>query len=615
MIKDEMNAFEVGKSDNVDSQQWSRRDLLHNAAVLAGATLIAPYGANAQNRGTQDVHAHFGDSECSHIDASESPVLPDWAIGPFTRYAHPQSVPYQGNPICRPQKGWEDWAVFNPGVVYRDGHFHMLFRGQSQSEGNISQIGYAHSEDGHHFIRYPGNPVITNTVPNGERGAEDPRLYELDGKFYAFFTGYSGTSIDIDEAVSTDLIHWTHIRSVIKNNKNAAVVTDPSGRPVKINGRYTMYYGQNDNGTYIAFSTDMINWVDSVPIDLHFPDSYTPYEICVAMTDYPSVQGAARVNDIVLFVAGTLMAERRWFYAISEVLFSRKNLARQLAQLSIPILNPETAYEMLGRTKATVFMNTILFHDGKWWMYYGAGDTVTALATAPLRTKESVQIYQEFRGTSFESGQRQPDWINEVDGDHGGGGIKNVVSRLRSERASTAPAEFNAAEHKSVSGDVRGGPEAIVRHGEEAHSGDAALRYSGVATGVSRSYAYLRVFDLSSAPVKVSTKTRCSYWIYPQLMTSASRRESQISACVALDLIFSDGTALRNLKAHDQNGCSLTPAGQRSCLKSGQWNYVSFSIGLVAAGKRIVRIDIGFDVEELHGPYCGYIDDIVLGGW
>jgi predicted GH43/DUF377 family glycosyl hydrolase len=30
-------------------------------------------------------------------------------------------------------------------------------------------------------------------------------------------------------------------------------------------------------------------------------------------------------------------------------------------------------------------MNTILFASNQWWMYYGAGDSVIALATAPLR--------------------------------------------------------------------------------------------------------------------------------------------------------------------------------------------------------------------------------------
>jgi predicted GH43/DUF377 family glycosyl hydrolase len=139
-----------------------------------------------------------------------------------------------------------EWPrTFNPGVVVVNGTFHMLYRGSTQS--NFSEIGAATSTDGLHWTQYAGNPVISRSLPNETQGTEDPRLYYQNGTYYAFFTGYNGSTVDINEAVSTDAIH---------------------------------IYG------------------------------YTPH---------------------------------------------------------------------------TVFMNTILFYENHWWLYYGAGDTVSALATAPLR--------------------------------------------------------------------------------------------------------------------------------------------------------------------------------------------------------------------------------------
>jgi predicted GH43/DUF377 family glycosyl hydrolase len=32
-----------------------------------------------------------------------------------------------------------------------------------------------------------------------------------------------------------------------------------------------------------------------------------------------------------------------------------------------------------------VFTNDINFYDGRWWQYYGGGDSVVGLANAPLR--------------------------------------------------------------------------------------------------------------------------------------------------------------------------------------------------------------------------------------
>ena len=256
--------------------------------------------------------------------------LPDWAIGPFTRYP--------SNPILTPQgSGFESADVFNPGVLERNGQYQMLYRAQNAQ--GISTAGYATSTDGYHFTRYSGNPVISNSYSNEGCGVEDPRLYELNGTYYSFFTGVHGpcgNGFDINEATSTDGIHWNQLGPVETNNKDAAVITDGSDQPVMIDGHFVMYYGQNGNGTFIAYSTDMIHWTAGQSIDLHLPSSWSPYEVCVAVTNYQSVSGGPVNHNIVLFVAGTLMANSRWFYAISEEEFSGADPTQELSQLSAP---------------------------------------------------------------------------------------------------------------------------------------------------------------------------------------------------------------------------------------------------------------------------------------
>lgn len=536
---------------------------------------------------------------------ADQPVLPSWAIGPFTRYANTQSVPYKGNPILTPQgTGWEGRAAYNPGVVYENGKFQMLYRGQSSYLG-LSQFGYATSTNGYDFTRYAGNPVISNGVPNGGAGAEDPRLYYLDGKYYSFFTGDAGEnssgqfSIAVDEAVSTNMTDWTQLGVVEQNNKDAAIVANPEGVPVKIGGRYVMYYGQSGNGTYIAYSTDMVHWTKGVPVDLGLPDNYAPYEMCVTVTDYPTVAGAPVNRNIDMFIAGTLMANGQWYYAISELEFSRSDLTRETGQLTYPILQPEAPYELEGQTPHTVFMNTIIYHDGKWWMYYGAGDTVVAVANAPLRSPASVNAYQDFTGTSFEPGQRQPDWADAVDTGTGGGGSSGVGpesgARISGPQASTAQ--------------VLGDPGGQV----QAHSGDTSLVYSGTASGASQDYAYMKVFDLSSAPLTVRPGTTLSYWIYPASSQYISSVSGGNSSCEAVDLVFSDGTALRNLAAADSAGDKLTPSGQCGHLTLDQWNHVTANIGAVAAGKRITGVDVGYDDPGSSGGFHGFIDDLTIG--
>lgn len=306
--------------------------------------------------------------------------LPAWAIGPFQRYS--------GNPLLTPpvvptaSNSWEWPEAFNPSTVVVNGVFHMLYRGAAS--GNYSSIGAATSTDGHHFTEARNNPVITRALPSETHGVEDPRLYYLNGKYYAFFTGYNGSTTDINEAVSDDAVSWTQLGPVVDNTKNAAVVAGPSGNPVMINGHYLMYYGETGR-TYLAQSTDLVSWQTTGAVDPGFPSSYNPYEFCVAVTNYRTTAHGQVQDGIDLFVAGELMGQGRWFYAISEIQIARDNLYKDAAQLTTPVLYPQAPYEIYGFTPHTVFMNGIFFYQNRWWMYYGAGDSVISLANAPLR--------------------------------------------------------------------------------------------------------------------------------------------------------------------------------------------------------------------------------------
>lgn len=186
--------------------------------------------------------------------------LPDWAIGPFTRAAQ--------NPVMSPQgSGWESADVLNPGVVYSNGAFQMLYRGQNSA--GVSQVGYASSTDGLNFTRSASNPVIPNSVqPYESGGVMDPRLYQLNGTYYSFVAGYDWSNSPpqtIMETTSTDMVHWTTAVPVVNTNYDPAVVTDGNDTPVLMNTqygqRYVMYYGDSDpaKGHFVAYSTDMVH--------------------------------------------------------------------------------------------------------------------------------------------------------------------------------------------------------------------------------------------------------------------------------------------------------------------------------------------------------------------
>lgn len=197
--------------------------------------------------------------------------------------------------------------------------------------------------------------------------------------------------------------------------------------------------------------------------------------------------------------------------------------------------------------------------------------------------------------TSLESGQPQPTWTDAVDSaGYPAGGLSNV------------------------GGICCGltGPEIGIRS-EAAHTGSTTLMYSGKDNNATSSYAYLKVFDLSEQNLTVGSTTTLTYWIYPENASGsapgANLTSGNNSSCVAIDLIFSDGTNLRDSGATDQHGNRVHPAYQCGHLSMNSWNQVIVDLGAFVSGKTIVRLDVGYDQPANTGGYRGYIDDISIG--
>ncbi|WP_433086967.1 GDSL-type esterase/lipase family protein [Dactylosporangium sp. CA-052675] len=136
---------------------------------------------------------------------------------------------------------------------------------------------------------------------------------------------------------------------------------------------------------------------------------------------------------------------------------------------------------------------------------------------------------------------------------------------------------------------------------EVAHSGTSALLYSGSDNSATQSYSYQRVY---AADLPLGASSVLSYWIYPQQATGTF---------VAVDLQFTDGSALRDSGAVDQYGVRAHPQwqGEGGRLVVNQWNLVRVGLGGLA-GRTVSRIDVGFDRPGGTGPFRGYVDDIAI---
>lgn len=215
----------------------------------------------------------------------------------------------------------------------------------------------------------------------------------------------------------------------------------------------------------------------------------------------------------------------------------------------------------------------------------------TAIATAvPSPTAPSPPVLisrvgQTGFGTGFEGNDPQPTWNDTTDFARNVGGICCGLTHMESSSRQ-----------------------------EIAHTGGVALLYSGYGAKARQSFAYNKVFNLRGKNITVTPATTLSYWIYPQ--NGAVGANGRDSTHVAIDIIFTDGSNLRDSGAVDQYGVRLHPRyqGEGGRLIVNAWNHVVSNIGAKRAGKTIDRLLVGYDQPRAGGPYRGYIDDIQISG-
>lgn len=290
---------------------------------------------------------------------------------------------HPANPILLPDptSDWECYNVFNPGVIYHNGLFHMCYRAQGLDW--ISRIGYAVSVDGVHWNRLR-RPVLEPVDRTDSRGVEDPRLTEIDGMFYMTYTAYgaefqgpgqpthAGGGILPMIARSRNLISWERLGPMVRGEDNKDHVLFPR----RINGRYAALHRRHPN-VWLAYSDDLVTWreEDMTPIFGPRPESWD--------------SRAVGANGVPIETEyGWLMLYHGYnqerVYRFGVCLLDLNDPTRVIHRAAEPIFQPEELWELRGDVPNVVFSTANVVRDGIVYVYYGGGDHVIGLATARL---------------------------------------------------------------------------------------------------------------------------------------------------------------------------------------------------------------------------------------
>lgn len=307
-------------------------------------------------------------------------------------------IRFSDNPILvpNPKNDWESEAVFNPSVVKVKEKYVMLYRAmgrkinEKEKEINLSVIGKAESDDGIHFSQ---REIFIKPEFFWEKyGCEDPRVIKIDNQYLIFYTAlsnYPPNHLGIKTAVafSSDLKKIEEKHLLTPFNAKAVIIF-----PEKINGQYYLLLTVNTDKppTQIAWAAfeDLKQILDK-QFWLDWYERLEDYVIPLKRFDDDQIEiGAAPVKTkfgwllIYSYIKHYLTPNVEKRFRIEAVLLDINDPKKVIGRIEKPLLEPETEYERNGQVKNVVFPTSCLLENDQLNVYYGAADTVCALATA-----------------------------------------------------------------------------------------------------------------------------------------------------------------------------------------------------------------------------------------
>jgi beta-1,4-mannooligosaccharide/beta-1,4-mannosyl-N-acetylglucosamine phosphorylase len=223
------------------------------------------------------------------------------------------------------------------------------------------RIGFAGDEEDPHFLQW-------------EYGY-DPRVCWIEDRYYiTWCNGYHGPTIGV--AFTHDFETFTKLENAfLPFNRNGVLF------PRKINGKFVMLSRPSDNGhtpfgdIFVSESPDMEHWGHHRWV-MGTRGGWQSTKIGAGPIPIETTEGW------LLIYHGVLTSCNGYVYSAGAALLDIEKPWKVIARTAPYILNPRTEYECVGDVPNVAFPCAALTDapTGRIAIYYGAADTVTALA-------------------------------------------------------------------------------------------------------------------------------------------------------------------------------------------------------------------------------------------
>ena len=303
------------------------------------------------------------------------------------------------NPVVVPESNlpWELEGAFNGTAIREQGKTRLFYRAQSlpllHDDGpwlSIASIGQTESVDGIHFKKH--RPFIVPELPWERYGCEDPRITKCDGKYYLFYTALSEFPFRA-EGISVGLAMTKDFKKIEKHHITPFNAKAMTLFPERIGGKLWALLSVNTDRppSTIALATfdDEADLWDAKRWERWYQD-----------LDQHGLVLQRTADDHVEIGTQPIKTEAGWllFYSyiqkyhtaepiftVEALLLDLHNPRKIIARSEGPLLVPEEEYERYGKVKDIVFPTGAVLRGDTIFLYYGAADTTTCVATGSLK--------------------------------------------------------------------------------------------------------------------------------------------------------------------------------------------------------------------------------------
>lgn len=318
------------------------------------------------------------------------------------------------NPVLIPEVDheWEKNAVLNGCPVLGGGKVHFLYRAVSSS--NVSTIGYTSSADGINFKNR--RQCIKNDNDWDRYGCEDPRVTRLGGSYYIFYTAlsqfpFNADGIRVGLAITKDFKRFVKHPITPFNAKAMALF------PEKINGKFVAVLTANTDRHPAKICIATFNKESDMWSKEYWDEWYSSL-------DQVTLNLNRTTADHVEVGAPPIKTRHGWLllyshiqnyfappaiFGVEALLLDLKDPSKIIARTDGPLLFSHAEYyEKYGAVPNIVFPSGAYSRDGKLNLYYGAADTVCALATGKINELVKELMLKRLQMSGLERYRKNP---------------------------------------------------------------------------------------------------------------------------------------------------------------------------------------------------------------